>query len=171
MNTDYKKQAEDFLVSCGILFDAKKAIPQKSPNWANGAKHRTHYSIRLAKLKEKESPTVKYWGSFDDNLMHCSNVIEFSFWNSIHAKEQAEHSNKGDKPNAYDVLAGIYNPVESFADFCSNFGYNEDSRTAERIYNEDSRTAERIYNEDLELNKKIETIFTAEELEKLTEIQ
>lgn len=38
-------------------------------------------------------------------------------------------------PNAYDILTCITkNDPETFEDFCSNFGYDEDSRTAERTY-------------------------------------
>jgi len=157
---DYNKQAKDFLESCGVLFIAEKAIPQKSPRWSKDGKHGTHYSITLGKLKEKPSATVQYWGKPEDNLMHCSKVIEFSFWNSLHAKEKAEHTYNGSaKPRSYDVLAGVYMPVDSFDNFCSNFGYDTDSREAEATY-----------NEVVELNKKLESIFTSEELERLQEI-
>lgn len=41
-----------------------------------------------------------------------------------------------DKPTEYDILAAIVkdNPY-TFEDFCSNYGYDEDSRQAERTYN------------------------------------
>lgn len=158
---DYNKQAKDFLESCGVLFIAEKAIPQKSPRWSKDGKHGTHYSITLGKLKEKPSATVSYWGDAKDNLIHCSTVIEFSFWNSLEAKRKVDyHESKSDKPREYDVLAGIYTPVDSFEDFCSNFGYDTDSREAEATY-----------HEVVELNKKLESIFTSEELEQLQEIQ
>ena len=158
MNTDHNKQAEDFLKSCGVLFVATKAVPQLAPNWSKDGKHGTHYSIQLGKLKEKPSSTVTYWGDAKDNLMHCSTVIEFSFWNSIQAKEDAGHG-ESDKPKAYEMLAGLYMPVTDFDDFCSMFGYDNDSRTAERTFKEVQ-----------ELNAKIESIFTVNELEKLQEI-
>jgi hypothetical protein len=39
------------------------------------------------------------------------------------------------EPNAYDVLAGLtkYDP-ETLKDFCDSYGYDKDSRTAEKIY-------------------------------------
>lgn len=41
----------------------------------------------------------------------------------------------GDKPTAYNILACLtkYDPG-TFEDFCSDYGYDEDSRKAERIY-------------------------------------
>jgi len=41
-----------------------------------------------------------------------------------------------DKPTNYGILACLtkYDP-ETFEDFCSNFGYDTDSKKAERIYN------------------------------------
>ena len=41
----------------------------------------------------------------------------------------------GDKPTAYDILACLtkYDPG-TFEDFSSDYGYDEDSRKAERIY-------------------------------------
>lgn len=41
----------------------------------------------------------------------------------------------GEEPTMYDVLSCLQKyDVGSFRNFCSDFGYNEDSRTAERIY-------------------------------------
>lgn len=46
-----------------------------------------------------------------------------------------KQSHKIAKPTAYDVLACLTKyDVGSFDDFCSEFGYDEDSRTAEKIY-------------------------------------
>lgn len=155
---DYNKQAESFLLSCNVTFKAEKAVPQLSPRWAKDGKHGTHYSITLAKYKEPFSIG-------ENNFLVKRGIPEkrivFSFWNSIKAKEEAEHSyNKSDKPKAYDVLSSIYMPVQDFEDFCSCLGYSEDSREAEATY-----------KEVVELNKKLEGIFTSEELARLIEIQ
>lgn len=71
---------------------------------------------------------------------------------------------KGDTenmPSAYDVLTCItkYDPC-SFEDFCSDFGYDNDSRKAEETYNS--------VMEDWE---QISTLFDDEQLELLREIQ
>lgn len=65
------------------------------------------------------------------------------------------------EPCAYDVLACLtkYDP-ETFADFCSNYGYEEDSRTAERIY-----------KAVCEEYKGVCSIFTEKEMHELREIQ
>jgi len=42
----------------------------------------------------------------------------------------------GEKPTAYDVLSCLQKQdVGTFENFCSEFGYDEDSRKAEKIYN------------------------------------
>lgn len=150
---DYEKQAEDFLKSCGVVFCAKKAFPQVAPRWAKDWKHGTQYSILLAKIENGN------FLSYEELENRAEKSIQFFFWNSIHKKEEATHG-KSDKHNAYDVLSGVYYPVSSFEEFCSSFGYSEDSREAYQTY-----------QEVVELNRKIESIFTAEELEKLQEIQ
>lgn len=50
------------------------------------------------------------------------------------------------EPNAYDVLACIekYNP-DSFEYFCDNYGYDNDSRKAEKIYKECLKQYENVY--------------------------
>lgn len=64
------------------------------------------------------------------------------------------------QPNAYDVLACItkYDPG-TFENFCSEFGYDEDSRTAERIY----FAVQKEYSQ-------LARIFTPEQLEEMQEI-
>jgi hypothetical protein len=64
-------------------------------------------------------------------------------------------------PDCYDVLACLtkYDPG-TFEDFCGDFGYDEDSRTAEKTY-------KAVKNEFLNL----ERLFTPAQMEKLQEIQ
>ena len=64
------------------------------------------------------------------------------------------------KPNEYDILACLtkYYP-ETFEDFCSEFGYDEDSRSAEQIY----LACVKEY-------KQLTRIFTDEQMEELREI-
>lgn len=58
---------------------------------------------------------------------------------------------KGDEPTLYDVIACIQKyDVGSFADFCSEFGYDEDSRKAEKIYNavcDEYMNVSRLFND------------------------
>lgn len=66
----------------------------------------------------------------------------------------------GNPPTAYDVLACLtkYDPG-TFENFCSDFGYSEDSRAAERTY-------KAVIKEW----QKVSKFFTSDELEQLQEI-
>jgi len=67
--------------------------------------------------------------------------ISFDFWGSYADREKHEH------PRAYDVLACISGDVyapESFHEFCSDYGYNEDSRQAFNTWKRVDRLARRL---------------------------
>ena len=60
----------------------------------------------------------------------------------------------GEKPKMYSILSCLtkYDP-ETFEDFCANFGYDEDSRTAERTYKavcKEFAAVERLFGDILE---------------------
>lgn len=149
----YQIQAETLLQSAGVLFEARQAIPQMSPRWAKDGEHGIQWSITLAKLKEKPQ-AEQYIGTVEQMKNHIEKKIQFFFWDSIANKEKTK------KPQGYDVLANLYNQFgDTFEDFCANFGYSTDSREAEATYKEVEA-----------LNRKLESIFTAEELEALLEI-
>lgn len=69
-------------------------------------------------------------------------------------------ANQGAPPTAYDVLACIqkYDPG-TFENFCSEFGYDTDSRKAEKIYKAVCKEWQ-----------KVSTFFTSNEIEELQEI-
>ena len=70
-------------------------------------------------------------------------------------------SEGNNEPTLYSVLACLtkYDP-ESFEDFCCNYGYDNDSRTAEKIY-------KAVVKEF----KNMQRLFTSEELDLLTIIR
>lgn len=143
---DYKKQADEFLQSCGISMIVEKAVPQSSPLWAQDGEHGTQWSIELLKGSKR---------------------VQFFFWSSLADKKHYENPNRKDwykkdpSPSAYDVLAGLYmKGFDTFKEFCDCFGFDEDSMKAYKTY-----------EQVLQLNTKLESIFTQEELEKLQEIQ
>jgi len=69
-------------------------------------------------------------------------------------------TNEGTEPTAYDLFAGLTkSDPGTFEDFCSEFGYDEDSRSAEKTY----KAVVRDW-------KKVQKFFTAEEIEELYEI-
>ena len=107
MTTNYEQQANDFL-------------------------NKTNTSIKIEFLK---------YGSHFPGEKECRNIYKvkikrenksfsFNFWQSIYA------TSKGEKPTNYDILSCLQKyDVGSFDDFCSEFGYDEDSRKAEKTYN------------------------------------
>lgn len=79
------------------------------------------------------------------------NFVKFTFGDSIN------NTQKGEKPDVYDILASVssdYNCPDNFDDFCSEFGYDTDSRKAEQTF-----------KRCLEQSKKLRTVFTSEEAE------
>lgn len=77
-------------------------------------------SLGLKEMKQKEA------------IAHINKKIREKLSEKVETWEQ---SAKVIPPTEYDVLACLtkYDP-ETFEDFCSVFGYDEDSRKAERIY-------------------------------------
>lgn len=129
---EYTKQALDFLsaTKTNLTITFKK---RGAMQWDKGVER----DIYRCKLKNKT-------GSFS-----------FDFGQSING------SNKNELPTEYDVLTCLtkYDP-ESFEDFCANYGYDEDSRTAERVY----KAVVKEFNN-------MQRLFTSDELELLTVIQ
>lgn len=90
---------------------------------------------------------------FKIKLIKGGKQYAFEFGQSI-----SEGSNE---PTLYSVLACLtkYDP-ETFEDFCANYGYDNDSRKAEKIYKEVVK----------EFNN-MQRLFTSDELELLTIIE
>jgi len=130
---DYKKQGEDFLKKTKTTLEFVRCTPQKSPLWAKeGEEHGTEYTITLKNEKGEYS---------------------FGYWGSIADKEEKR------KPTAYSILACLDVFDGDFSEFCSCFGYDEDSRTAEKTFHAVQ-----------EQSNNLRRIFTHKELGKLQEI-
>jgi hypothetical protein len=141
---EYTRQAEKFLTDNGIKFRATLS-DSKTPAWKTaGEKHGHHYRVTLSRSKRPQ-------GSRPDRLV-------FDFWGSIADAEKGET-----KVSAYDVLACISGDVhcpETFADFCAEYGDNEDSIKALQLFRRCSAFA-----------KRLRAFFTPKEIESLSEIQ
>lgn len=93
-------------------------------------------------------------------LSRGNRSYEFNFGQSINNSGYAHNKYTRVIPTAYDILACLtkYDPG-TFEDFCSEFGYDTDSRNAERTY-------KAVVKEWEAVNR----LFTDEEIEELAEI-
>jgi hypothetical protein len=128
--TNYQQQATDFLSSNGITFSAKFV------------KHGLHFQ------DDKQTRDIYLL-----TLRRGKRSISFRFGQSI--------ASQGKTPTAYDLLSCITkNDPGSFENFCGDFGYDRDSRKAEKVYRD-------VVAEW----QKVEGFFTSSEFEELYEIQ
>ena len=105
MDTNYEKQATDFLEKTGCKMEIR--FKENRTYFPNDKEQRDVYGIKITRGKRSWS---------------------FDFGNSI--------NNTGIKPTSYDILACLTkSDPESFENFCNEYGYDFDSRTAEKTYN------------------------------------
>ena len=130
MKSEYDLQAEKFLKDTKTSFKAK------------------YYKFDLYFPNDKEEREI-----YKITLRNSKGSYTFTFGQSI--------ANCGQEPTSYDVLAGLTSyDIGTFEDFCGEFGYDIDSRTAEKTY-------KAVYKE----YKNLCRIFTPEELRLLAEIR
>jgi len=130
--TNYQQQATDLLNAMGVKFTAK--FLRYGKHFAEDTRKRNIYSLKLSRGRTSFS------------------VV---FGQSIHCTENDQ------TPTAYDLLACLTKyDVGTFENFCGDFGYDTDSRSAERTYKAVCKEWE-----------KVSKFFTAEEIEQLQEIQ
>lgn len=110
---EHHAQAESFLARFGIKCRITLA-PYKPASWDDpGKDHGNRHRVTLSK-------SYKTRGIYPARLV-------FDFWGSINDRKA------GDNPTAYDILAYLSSDStcpETFADFCAEYGYKEDSRKA-----------------------------------------
>lgn len=123
---NYEKQAKDFCKKNGVEFKAEFLF----------------YGHYFPDDKEKRDV-------YEITLKRNGKVWTFKFGQSI------SNSNKNRKaPTAYDVLACIQkSEVGTHKDFCSDFGYDEDSRKGFDIYlkvREEYRNCKKLFGDIME---------------------
>lgn len=111
LNLSYEKQAVKFMDKYGVTLEMKRlGRKQHFPSDKRNNTWRDVYAVTLAKTGRPEP-------------------MRFRFGASIHSTEN------GYMPTAYDILSCLTKyDVGSFEEFCSEFGYETNSRTAVRIY-------------------------------------
>jgi CRISPR/Cas system-associated protein Cas5 (RAMP superfamily) len=137
MPTEYEEQAEAFCKKHGVTLDIKRQP-----------------------LDKKSVGTTEKVATYDVLMRRGTEEYQFTFYDSIHNTQMLKALEKGGRvgknyidpvglgwtktaklrkehtPNSYDILVTItkYDPG-SFQDFCSEFGYNEDSKADTKAYN------------------------------------
>ena len=121
--SSYELQAENFATTHSVKMQI------------NSVKYGKHF------VDDKEPRYI-----FNITLKRNRKQYSFNFGQSIAAGSQ--------EPTIYDILACLekYESID-FADFCSNYGYNEDSRKAYKIYlavKKEYNAANRLFSDCME---------------------
>lgn len=150
---EYIKQATEFLQKTHAKMKIEYVGLAVNKEWKEKEK-RCLYEITLT--SPRGSMTFDFWDSIRNTEIR---TMPFDAYNTQANKELAAKK-KAAVPSVYDVLACLqkYDPG-TFEDFCSDYGYDEDSRTAERIYFA-------VQKEYIQLAR----LFTPEQMEELAEI-
>lgn len=182
MTTDYEKQANDFLQKTNVTFRA--TFLRHGKYFPNDTGTRDIYSIELKRMGrsmtfnfgQSLNASGEYW--LKDNYKNgvafakrYSNAgkkllvpilidTDGNFASPWNKSEWIKNKNYS-KPSAYDVLTCLTKyDVGTFEDFCNEFGYDTDSRNAEKIYKS-------VLNEYTQVCM----IWNEKEIEELREIQ
>jgi hypothetical protein len=167
---EYVKQAKDFLNKANAKCEIVYGGISRNETWKETAK-RNWYDVTITTSRGKMS--YVFWDSINNteiSQMTLEEYVEkklkrrysdFSYDERKKAERELKKLKTKAVPSEYDVLACLEKyDVGTFEDFCSEFGYDEDSRTAERIYIA-------VIKEYKDLTR----IFTEEQMEELSEIQ
>lgn len=150
MTTDYQKQATDFCERFGIKFRATEypADMQTAPAWVedgNSGSHTYPHGLRYRVTLSRDGKAdlgFDFWASIADREA-IERVRKANTYIDAEAKRKAAQA----KPTAYDVLACISSDIycpDNFADFCDEYGYDEDSRKAYATWERCSKFAKEL---------------------------
>lgn len=105
---EYQKQAEDFAKKYGVTL---KILGCEYKKYFDGD-DQPRYVFKLKLSRKVDGKTVSYTFEFGQSIVNGS-----------------------EEPTIYDVIVCMtkYDP-ETFEDFCMTYGYDTDSRKAEKVY-------------------------------------
>jgi hypothetical protein len=128
MINEYEKQANDFMAKVGATMETK--LLGNMPYFDEDKESRDVYQVTL-----KRGGKV-YSFRFGQSIAQSGEYVK----RNPHGRTVYDHEiiwRKGGRiaPTAYDVLACVQkSDVGTFEDFCGEFGYDTDSRKAEKTY-------------------------------------
>lgn len=150
---EYIKQATEFLQKTYTKMKIRYVGLAVNKEWKE-KDERCLYEITLT--SPRGSMTFDFWDSIQNTKIR---IMPFDEYN-VQANKELAAKKKAAVPSVYDVLACLTKcDPGTFEDFCSNYGYDEDSRTAERVY----FTVQKEYTQ-------LARLFTPEQMEELAEI-
>ena len=169
--SEYLEQAKSFLNKANAKCEIVYGGISRNEIWKEKEK-RNWYDVTIATPRGKM--TFTFWDSIHNTEISTTTFEEYakkklkynrvedmSYGEKVKAKNDLTRLKAKAVPNEYDILACLQKyDVGTFEDFCSEFGYDEDSRTAERTYIA-------VIKEYKDLTR----IFTEEQMEELSEIQ
>lgn len=161
METNYRKQAEDFLVKTKTEFKARFLSHGKY--FENDKVSRDIYEITLN--RNGKIYTFNFGQSVANSGVPKDTVDAFAYHKIDYYKYEARHGyvaaqkkakelRNGTPPTAYDVLACLTkHDIGTHKDFCSDYGYDEDSRKGLETYlkvQEEYRNIYRLFHDVME---------------------
>lgn len=150
---EYIKQATDFLQKTYSKMKIEYVGLAVNKEWKEKEK-RCLYEITLT--SPRGSMTFDFWDSIRNTRIR---TMPFDAYN-VQANKELAAKKKAAVPSVYDVLACLQKcDPGTFENFCSDYSYDEDSRTAIRVYLA-------VQNEYTQLAR----LFTPEQMEELAEI-
>lgn len=150
---EYIKQATEFLQKTHAKIKIEYVGLATNKEWKEKQK-RCLYEITLT--SPRGSMIFDFWDSIRNTEIR---TMPFDAYN-MQANKELAAKNKSAVPSVYDVLACLQKcDPGTFENFCSDYGYDEDSRTAERIY----FAVQKEYTQ-------LARLFTPDEMDELAEI-
>lgn len=150
---EYIKQATEFLQKTHTKMKIEYVGLAVNKEWKEKQK-RCLYEITLT--SPRGSMIFDFWDSIRNTEIR---TMPFDAYN-VQANKELAAKKKAAAPSVYDVLACLQKcDPGTFENFCSDYGYDDDSRTAIRVYLA-------VQNEYTQLAR----LFTPEQMEELAEI-
>lgn len=126
----------------GTIVINSKFIGNKAANWDSKAGIKTNYNNHKVTVScNGKRTSFDFWGSLNDPQIKTDSENMFAL---------------------YCFLSDSISGKESFEDFCSEFGYDEDSRSAERTHRACEKScdkAERLFSDLYELINEIQETY------------
>lgn len=167
--TPYQQRARDFLQSANATMEIRFIGQMRNTDWKETAL-RNAYDVTLK--TPRGAMALTFWDSIHNTEIASTTLHEYAkkrfkceyryltLGDQRKAAKELKAKKAAAAPTEYDILACITkDDPGTFEGFCADFGYDEDSRTAERIY----FACQREY-------KQLSRLFTSEQMEALAEI-